>query len=147
MKATHIQCAVYYSHAKIPLQLNCVPYVHMCMCLRVCVLLCIYVRMLYQYVEYVFVSWWLVCCRRSQLRREGDRRKRTNGRARTRDLRPNADLQPREPRNRSRSFVSSRPCYECAAVVDRFKPAPRDWHLCEDGSGLSRTSLLRRFSR
>ena len=29
---------------------------------------------------------------------------------RTRDLLPNAEFQPREPRNRSRSFVPHRPC-------------------------------------
>ena len=28
--------------------------------------------------------------------------------------------------------VSNRPCHECAAVVNRLRPAPRDWHLCAD---------------
>ena len=51
----------------------------------------------------------LVNCRTSQLRRKVTRETRTSNRARTPDLRSNAEFQPRELQNWSRSFISRRP--------------------------------------
>ena len=81
-----------------------------------------------------------------QLRRRGNRSKRTSNQARTRDLCSNTELQPHKPRNRSFSFVSHRPLLCQSWVCQRLRPLKAHAYrlaiaLCSEIVGLNRTVL------